>query len=356
MTTVCAMVLAATLLAEPPSQPPPSADERQLAKEAFDQGLSAVAGGEYQVAVDSFERAYSLRPHPVTLFNLALALEKADRLPEAWEIFEAVIDLVESDAERREVRRHMRAIAAKIAILEIHASPRYRLCLDGADMPRDENDDLRLALAPAEHTLLLDDHELEVELEPGDQRVLLLEDSDMLIEGRRRSPLMPAMIGTAIGTGALALGLGVGAAVTDDAQTRTGLAAGAATSAGLAAIAGVVVLLIEKRVLREPSERGQPERPECPGSPDFEERIDLRLAPTIHRPAEFARFERMPSLPVPLLDDALADRPRLAGIQPRRSDARPHVAAPDRATQNRPEIPSPIRSRETSSSARSRRF
>lgn len=321
------MVLAAILLAEPLE---PSADDRQLAKEAFDKGLAAVASSEFQVAVDSFERAYSLRPHPVTLFNLALALEKAERLPEAWEVFEAVIDLVESDAERREVRRHMRAIATKIAILEVHATPRYRICLDGSPMPRDENDDLRLALAPAEHTLLLDDHELQVELEPGDQRVLLLEDSDLLIEGHRRShPLMPVMIGTAIGSGGLALGLGIGAAAVDNPQVRTGLAAGAATSAGLAVVSSVVALLFETRVVRESGERREPET-RCPGSTLLEHRIDLRLAPTIRRPAEYTELELDLHMPIPIDDHpAKVERARLAGIAPQRADARPHVAAPE---------------------------
>jgi tetratricopeptide (TPR) repeat protein len=320
MTPVWTMVLAAILLAEPPTQP--DADERQRAKEAFDKGLAAVADGEFQTAVDSFEQAYSLRPHPVTLFNLALALEKADRLPEAWEVFETVIDLVESDAERREVRRHMRAIATKIAILEVHATPRVRLCLDGGDMPRDEDDRNRLALHPGEHALLLDDHELRVDLEPGDQRVLLLEDSHLWIEGRRRSPLMPAMIGTAIGTGSLALGLGIGAATADDPRARTGLAASAATSAGLAVAASVVALLIETRVLREPKRKGEPVTPDCPGSEQLEQRIDLRLAPTIRRPAEFSRLELVPRMPIPTADPAY---PQLASIAPRRSEARPHV-------------------------------
>jgi hypothetical protein len=327
MTSVCAMVLAAILLARPVEPSEPSADDRQLAKEAFDKGLAAVASSEFEVAVDSFERAYTLRPHPVTLFNLALALEKAERLPEAWEVFEAVIDLVESDAERREVRRHMRAIAAKIAILEVHATVRYRICLDGSPMPRDENDDLRLALEPAEHVLLLDDHELHIQLEPGDQRVLLLEDSDLLIEGRRRSPIMPAMIGTAIGSGGLALGLGIGAAAVDDPRARTGLAAGAATSAGLAVIASVVALLVETRIVEESNKR-DPEKPRCPGTPELDQRIDLRLAPTIRRPAEYTRLELDPSMPIPT--EARPAKPRLAGIAPQRGHARPHVAAPSR--------------------------
>lgn len=316
MRIVSVIVLVAPLLAEP--QPQPSEDVRQQAKEAFDQGLVAVGNAQFELAVASFERAYSLRPHPITLFNLALALEKADRLAEAWEVFEAVIDLVESDAERREVRRHMRAISSKIALLEIQAEPKRRLCLDGAPMPRDEHDDLKLALAPGKHAILLDDHEIEVELEPGDQRVLLLEQSEELIEGRRRSTLMPAMIGTAIGTGGLALGLGGAAAGVDDPDTRTGLAAGAATGAGLALVAGVVALLIEREVIREPRPNEVLAPRECPGSTLFDDRIDLRLAPTIRRPAAFSYLER-PSMPIPAPTPKLT----LGGIAPRRSDARP---------------------------------
>lgn len=322
MSFVSALLLVAPLLAEP--QPQPSEDVRQQAKESFDQGLVAVADAKFELAVESFERAYSLRPHPVTLFNLALALEKAERLAEAWEVFEAVIDLVESDAERREVRRHMRAIGSKIALLEVHATPKRRLCLDGAAMPRDEHDDLRLALEPGTHSILLDDHEIRVELEPGDQRVLLLEQSEELIEGRRRSTLMPAMIGTAIGTGGLALGLGGAAAGVDDPDIRTGLAAGAATSAGLALVAGVVALLIEREVVREPRPRDVLAPRECPGTSVFDERIDLRLAPTIRRPAAFSQLELIPSMPIPSMPIPSKPQPTLTltlrGIAPKRSE------------------------------------
>src|SRR5690242_8814364 len=96
----------------PPSADAPEPGARETAKQAFDAGLTAVAAGEYEVAISAFERAYRLRPHTVTLFNLALALEKAGRRPEAWELFDDIVDVVESNAERREVRRHMRAIEA----------------------------------------------------------------------------------------------------------------------------------------------------------------------------------------------------------------------------------------------------
>lgn len=302
--------------AEP--QPVEPVDPRETAKQAFDAGLAAVAAGEYAAAVSAFERAYGLRPHTVTLFNLALALEKAGRLPEAWELFDAIIDIVESNAERREVRRHMRTIEAEIAIVEIDAQPKTRLCIDGIDMPAGDVSDYRLAVEPGRHELLLDDQLFAVAFDAGDRRVLLLEDAEELLGGRRRGVLMPAMIGTAIGTGSLALALGIGAALPIDPDTRTGLGASAATSAGLAVAAGVVALLLETRKLEDPTARIDPEGGQsCPGSTVLERRLDLRLGPTIGRPAEFAM------LPPPVLP-AATPAPVLAfphphGLQPPRN-------------------------------------
>jgi tetratricopeptide (TPR) repeat protein len=335
--SIAALMVWASLLAAPPAKadeaaqptpekvdaadvPPPaeSSDPRETAKQAFDAGLAAVAAGEYEAAVGAFERAYGLRPHTVTLFNLALALEKAGRLPEAWELFDDIIDIVESNAERREVRRHMRTIETEIAIVEIDAKPKTRLCIDGIDMPEGDVSDFRLAVEPGRHELLLDDQLFAVAFEAGDRRVLLLEDADELLGGRRRGVLMPAMIGTSIGTGALALALGIGAAASTDPQARTGLAASAATSAGLAVAAGIVALLLETRKLDDPTARVDPEGGEhCPGSTVLERRLDLRLGPTIGRPAEFAMLP-VPTMPVPT-DVVVAAFPHPRGLQPPRN-------------------------------------
>jgi hypothetical protein len=302
---------------ETPAEPAEPADPRESAKQAFDAGLAAVGSGEYAAAISAFERAYGLRPHTVTLFNLALALEKADRLPEAWELFDDIVDIVESNAERREIRRHMRTIEAEIAIVEIDAKPKTRLCIDGIDMPEGDVSGFRLAVDPGRHELLLDDQLFAVAFEAGDRRVLLLEDADELLGGRRRGVLMPAMIGTAIGTGTLALAFGIGAAASTNPDTRTGLAASAATSAGLAVAAGVVALLLETRKLEDPTARVDPEGGQsCPGSTVLERRLDLRLGPTIGRPAEFAFVPPTPTRPVPATVLAF---PHPHGLQPPRN-------------------------------------
>ena len=340
MASLVALLVALSVIAAPPqsqftygpapgkspirAEPPSESDEREAAKRAFDRGLEAVTRADFDAAVAAFEEAYRIRPHPVTLFNLALALEKAGRLPEAWELFDAVIDVVESDAERREVRRHMRTIANEISIVEIDARPRRRLCLDGVAVPRGETSDYRLAVEPGRHRLLLDDHEFEVEFMAGDRRVLLLDDIDALVDDHRSGPLMPAMVGLSIGSGALAVGLGIGAALVTRDPTRTGLAAGAAGSAGLAVAAGIVALLVETRAIADPSKEPPVGRRECPGSPQLEQRLDLQLGPTIDRPVEFADLDALPPMPIP---EAL---PHPRSIVPPRASAqkRPTITTP----------------------------
>lgn len=307
--------------AEPDQPEVERVDDRSEAKRAFDDGLEAVAAGKYGSAVESFERAYDLQPHPVTLFNLALALEKAGRRPEAWSLFEAVLEVVESDTERREVRQHLRTLEPEIAVVEIEASPRHRLCIDGLAMPQDEDGNYRWAVEPGTHELLLDEHQFSLALEPGDRRVMLLEGAERLIEGERRSPVVLGMLGLSIGTGAAAVGLGTAAALSQPPPTRTGLAIGAAGSAGVAVVAGVVALAIEVRERRRAKGEAGPERTaamaRCPGSPEASTRIDLELVPKVRRPAEFAQRTMpmpMPSVPVP----RLASVPQLRGIRPPR--------------------------------------
>ncbi len=321
--------------AAPPEQP---ADAREAAKLAFDRGLEAVAAHEYEAAVAAFEQAFRIRPHPVTLFNLALALEKAERLPEAWELFDDALDMVESDAERREVRQHMRTIAEAIAIVEIDARPRARLCIDGLALPTTDAGGYRLAIEPGRHRLLLDEHEFELESIAGERRVLLLDDfRSRRDEGRERSPAVPAMIGLGIGSGALALGLGLGATLVRTEPTRTGLGAGAAGSAGLAVVAGIAALIVETHVARErPRERASSRR-ECPGDPALEQRVDLRLAPLIDRPVEFAELDAMPTpTPIPTPSSRLAGSP--APQLPRLRS----IAPPRRTAQNRPTTTTPM--------------
>ncbi|EDM77039.1 hypothetical protein PPSIR1_16100 [Plesiocystis pacifica SIR-1] len=296
-----------------PGAKAPKDDNKAAAKAAFDEGLAAAAAGEFEAAIAHFGRAQQLRPHPTTLFNLAYALERAGRLPEAWALFDAILDTVDSQTERSDVRTRMQAIEGRIAVLEVSAEPRERLCIDGHDMPQ-VGGSYRVALEPGDHTLLLDAKEVQARLHAGERRVLLL---DARVPPPSATPpprprSIPAMAGLASGTGALALGLGVGSILATEQPPglKLGLGAGAAASAGVAMGAGLAALLLDRRFERQV--QGLPPRRKrrrevdrapaaCPGSPSLDDRVDLELLPDIIQPASFASaIELPPALPIAL--------------------------------------------------------
>src|SRR6185503_6645188 len=47
--------------------------KKQQAKTYVDAGLAAQEAGDYAAAIDFYEKAYALIPHPVLLFNIAQA-------------------------------------------------------------------------------------------------------------------------------------------------------------------------------------------------------------------------------------------------------------------------------------------
>ena len=277
------------------------ADATDAAKDAFDAGLSAVASGEFEAAVEAFEQAYRLRPHPVALFNLALALERAERYVEAWELFHATLPLVESKKEREEIRAHLGELDEHVAVLRVEAMAHERLCIAGADFPTTSDGEYRVALAPGSHELLLDASEIGIELQPGEHRFMVLD--NRRAEPSRERRLGPAMTGVAIGAGLAGVGLGVGAALVEPRPLQVGFGAGAAAAAGLAVGASIIALVAQRKKKR----RRARERLACPGAPGLGERIDLRLVPMVELPAEFPVSaslvpKRRPSL--------LATRPR----------------------------------------------
>jgi hypothetical protein len=70
--------------ASPETAPGSTADARA----AFERGVAAMDEGRYADAVRAFEESYRLRPEPVVLYNLGLALRGAGRSLEAIDAFE----------------------------------------------------------------------------------------------------------------------------------------------------------------------------------------------------------------------------------------------------------------------------
>lgn len=329
---LASLALAAALFAsqppDPASDPDRSSEARVAAKLAFDEGLEAVADERYDQAIDAFHRAHALHPHPVTLFNLALSLEKADRLPESWSLFERVLGQLDDPNERQEVRRHLNAIEARIAIVEVDAQPTYRLCIDGHVMPAGPNGRPRMVLDAGTHGIDLDEHHIEIDLGAGERRLLLLDDPSAR-HGDINDELTVPMLGVTIGGGALAIGFGIGAAVAQQPDARTGMAIGAASGAGLAVGAGLVALLLDRRLIHaRKSKRRQQRDAEalvCPGSPAIAARVDVQLAesPPVELPAGLPTTTNAPT-PTAVLD-------RRTGVDPPQVLPRPIGIRPPRA-------------------------
>ena len=103
MRTILPRTLAALLAVAVPSlalSPAPAAaqkkkedkEKKKQAKAYVDAGLAAYGGGDYDAAVDFYQRAYDLIPHPVLLFNIAQAHRLAGRTAEALDFYRRYLE------------------------------------------------------------------------------------------------------------------------------------------------------------------------------------------------------------------------------------------------------------------------
>src|SRR5262245_3933036 len=66
-------------------------DAETCGRKAFDAGIEAYQAKDYKTAAAHFQKAYDLRPHPIVLFNLALAQAKLELYVEAVAGFEKTL-------------------------------------------------------------------------------------------------------------------------------------------------------------------------------------------------------------------------------------------------------------------------
>lgn len=241
------------LIASPLLAPGPSSGQaleptnvQQAAADEFDAGTRAFAEGRYAEAVDHYERAQSLSPHPATAFNLGVALERAEHPLRAWEVF-AALEHEAADPKRREEAAQRRlSIEAKISILRVIADERAQVCLDGELWTVPEGDERVRPLKPGPHELRIEARRAALELVAGETRVVHLPPSPAERHRRHRR----IIAGTA-GAGAFmalsAAGLGTASAVVDDAGSRRATTWAAVGSAGVAAILGTTAIALEMR-------------------------------------------------------------------------------------------------------------
>lgn len=97
------------------TDPAPTADKRQMAKQYVDTGLAAQNAGDYDSAITLYQMAYHLVPHPVLLFNIAQAHRLAGRLAEALAAYKRYVAADPSGSEAQTARDFVVELEARLA-------------------------------------------------------------------------------------------------------------------------------------------------------------------------------------------------------------------------------------------------
>jgi tetratricopeptide repeat protein len=113
------------------AQPAAAPDKRQVAKRYVAAGDAAQKAGDYDTAIEMYEKAYKLVPHPVLIFDIAQAQRLAGRLDEALRQYRQYVAVVPSGPEAETARDCIADIEAKLAA---GAQPGHDT--PGADGPR----------------------------------------------------------------------------------------------------------------------------------------------------------------------------------------------------------------------------
>lgn len=243
---------------EPPDAPPPAAPEdRARAERAFAAGERSWAAGHYHEAAKHFARAHELVPHPFSLYALGLAQERAGDFAGAYETFDRLTREAQTKAQREEARALRDRLRPKVSV--VRGSTPGSLCIDGHRVDASEGRFSHVT-DPGRHRLAIGPLHQDFQLSAGEVRTLDLEARLDWAERRAvEEKTRPLSVVSMVGAGG-ALALGIGAAVVDDGSTRTGLAIGAAATAGLALGTGIAVLLLRHKA----EERAA--KPELPAS------------------------------------------------------------------------------------------
>jgi hypothetical protein len=215
---------------------------RVMAGEAFESGRQAFDRGDYEAAIEDFERAQSFVPHPDTKYNLGVAHQRAGNSLRAWRIFDELDRNAKDEQVRQDARARRSETEAHIALLRLILAPDARACLDDHPLTLDEHP---LPLEPGSHSLVVNNRLTSIELAAGELRVVH-------IDAPRRSantsrPAILGLLGVGIGGSAAATGLGVAAATTDLNFRRRNLAIGAASAAAVGLAGSTAALVLHMR-------------------------------------------------------------------------------------------------------------
>lgn len=142
------------------AEEPCSGDAETCGRRAFEAGIDAYQKENWANAAKHFEAAHVLRPHPVVLFNWALAEQKLGRHVRAIGQFDRVLADPQTPKELLpEVQKEKEAAEKGLAILEIDADPKAERFVD--EKPVDGS---------------------TARVDPGEHRVRLVQDGKTLLD------------------------------------------------------------------------------------------------------------------------------------------------------------------------------
>ncbi|MBL8682663.1 MAG: PEGA domain-containing protein [Myxococcales bacterium] len=106
-------------------------------REWFQRGLAALDAGRFDDAIRAFERSYEMRPSPVVLYNLGLALRGAGRIREAVATLDRFVRQPSEGTSQRElaaVATEVDRLQRQLATIELDVAPRAaRVVMDAGE-------------------------------------------------------------------------------------------------------------------------------------------------------------------------------------------------------------------------------
>lgn len=135
-------------------------DERARARAEFERGVAAFGNSEYQTALDAFQEAYRLAPHPSVRLNIANCYQQMARPVEALFHFEHYLTEASSipAPQRREIEATIRGLRGRVGTLTLQVTP------DGAEIVIDGTATRRAPVSEPVR-VVAGDHEVVISLD-----------------------------------------------------------------------------------------------------------------------------------------------------------------------------------------------
>lgn len=128
------------------------------ARDLFFQGSAAYRMGNYEEAVDVWQRAYALDPRPLLLYNLGQAYERLGRLTEAVDATERYLSQADpNDPQRADAMARLSAMRERLQRTGIRVVTDVEggvILVDGEDRGRTPRRD-PIQVAPGPHTVVI---------------------------------------------------------------------------------------------------------------------------------------------------------------------------------------------------------